>query len=89
MRNVPAIDASGIRVLDDLFGSFTHQGIRFIIAGIPAQPLAALDRAGRLDQYGRENVVATLDDALALARAHLASRPTDRLPVAAAAKEAP
>jgi sulfate permease, SulP family len=72
MRNVPAIDASGIRVLDDLFRSFRHQGIRFLIAGINAQPLLALDHAGKLDEYGRENFVATLDDALRLARATLA-----------------
>jgi len=68
MRNVPAIDASGMRVLDDLHASFSHQGIRFLIAGIHAQPLIALDRAGRLDRYGRENFVADIDEALAKAR---------------------
>ena len=68
MRNVPAIDASGIRVLDDLFRSFRHQHIRFLISGIQAQPLQALERAGKLDEYGRENFVATLDEALAVAR---------------------
>jgi SulP family sulfate permease len=73
MRNVPAMDASGIRVLDDLFRSFAHQGIRFLIAGIHAQPLVALDRAGKLDEYGRKNFVATLDEALAAANVHIAS----------------
>jgi SulP family sulfate permease len=73
MRNVPAIDASGIRVLDDLFLSFRHQGIRFLIAGIHAQPLVALDRAGKLDEYGRENFAATLDEALQIARAAVAA----------------
>jgi len=78
MRNVPAIDASGIRVLDDLFQSFRHQGIRFVIAGIHAQPLAALDRAGKLDEYGRENIVATLDEALAAARSEAGGTPAER-----------
>ena len=68
MRNVPVIDASGIRVLDDLFHSFSHQGIRFLIAGIQAEPRAALERAGKLDEYGRENFVATLDEALAVGK---------------------
>ena len=72
MRNVPMMDASGIRVLDDLFHAFRHQGVRFMIAGIHAQPLVALDRAGRLDQYGRENIVASIDEALEAARATLA-----------------
>ena len=80
MRNVPAIDASGIRVLDDLFLSFEHQGIRFVIAGIHAQPLVALDRAGRLDQYGRENIVASLDEALLVAQAHIAAPAQEAAP---------
>ncbi len=68
MRNVPAIDASGIRVLDDLFRSFSHQKIRFLISGVRAQPLAALEGAGKLDEYGRGNFVATIDEALEIAR---------------------
>jgi len=68
MRNVPAIDASGLRVLDDLHDTFARQGVRFMIAGIHAQPLAALDRSGALDRYGRENFVGDIDAALARAR---------------------
>ena len=64
MRNVPAIDATAIRVLDDLFESSARHGIAFLIAGLHAQPLLALDRAGRLDRYGRENLVADLDEAI-------------------------
>ena len=73
MRNVPAIDASGIRVLDDLFRSFSHHGVRFVIAGIQPQPLSALERAGKLDEYGRENFVGNLDEALETARAAVAA----------------
>ncbi len=68
MRNVPAIDASGLRVLDDLHRSFAGQGVRFIIAGIHTQPLLALERSGALDRYGRENFAAGLDEALAKSR---------------------
>jgi sulfate permease, SulP family len=73
MRNVPIIDASGIRVLDDLFRSFSHHGVRFVIAGIQPQPLSALERAGKLDEYGRENFVGNLDEALATARSAVAA----------------
>ena len=73
MRNVPAIDASGIRVLDDLFRSFSHQRIRFLIAGVRAQPLEALERAGKLEEYGRRNFVENLDEALIAARGEIAS----------------
>jgi SulP family sulfate permease len=73
MRNVPAIDASGIRVLDDLFRSFSHQGIRFLISGIQAQPRAALERAGKLEEYGRENFAPGIDGALEIAAGHIAA----------------
>ncbi len=76
MRNVPAMDASGIRVLDDLFVSFSHHRVAFLIAGIHAQPLAALDRAGRLDRYGRTNFVPDLDSALVRAAEILAASPS-------------
>jgi SulP family sulfate permease len=68
MRNVPAIDATGIRVLDDLHADAARHGIAFLIAGLQAQPLAALDRAGRLDGFGRQNLAGDLDDALVRAR---------------------
>jgi hypothetical protein len=35
-----------------------------LISGIRAQPLQALERAGRIDRYGRENFPESLDDAL-------------------------
>jgi SulP family sulfate permease len=75
MRNVPAIDATGIRVLDDLHRDATRHGVAMLIAGLRPQPAAALERAGRLESYGRENLAAELDEALARARKILASRP--------------
>jgi len=60
-------------VLDDLFRSFSHQGIRFLISGIRAQPLEALERAGKLDEYGRQTFVATIDEALEVATRHVAA----------------
>jgi SulP family sulfate permease len=68
MRNVPAIDATAMRVLDDLHESSSRHRIAFLIAGLNAQPLAALERSGRLDRYGRENLPADLDQALERAR---------------------
>ena len=74
MRNVPAIDATGMRVLDDLHDTSVRRGIAFLIAGLHAQPLIALDRAGRLDRYGRDNFFADLDEALVKAKTILAER---------------
>ena len=76
MRNVPLLDASGIRVLDDLSESFRHQGIRFVISGIQEQPAAALEKAGRFERYGRENFAASLDEALAKAAVRSPATPS-------------
>ncbi len=73
MRSVPAIDATGIRVLDDLHDSLVRHRVMFLIAGLQAQPRLALERAGRLDRYGRESFVADLDEALERARRMLGS----------------
>jgi SulP family sulfate permease len=79
MRNVPAIDATGIRVLDDLFEGSRRHGVGFLIAGLHAQPLVALERAGRLDRYGRQNLAADLDGALERA-AELLAEPDRKEP---------
>ncbi len=73
MRNVLAIDATGIHVLQTEFNNSLRQGIPFILAGIHAQPLAALDRVGLLDKIGRENLCVDIDAALGRAHQILAS----------------
>ncbi len=68
MRHILALDASGIRALRDLRTRCNRMGTVFIIEGLHAQPLTALDRAGVLDEFGEPNVVPTLDAALRRAR---------------------
>ncbi len=74
MRHVLALDASGTRALRDLRKRCARQGTTLILEGIHAQPLVALDRAELLPEFGQENVVATLDEALARAQAVTAVR---------------
>lgn len=69
MRNVPAIDATGMHALKDVILQSRRDGIRVILSEVPAQPLATLDRAGLLDVVGKDNVAATIDSALALGAA--------------------
>ena len=68
MRHVLVLDASGIRALRDLRARCVRMGTAFIIEGIHAQPLVALDRAGLLEEFGERYFAATLDVALAVAR---------------------
>ena len=69
MRNVPAIDSTGINALRDIVRRFRGGGTRVILVGVHAQPMAALARSPLLAELGEENLVGELDEALALAAA--------------------
>jgi SulP family sulfate permease len=67
-RNLLAIDATGIRAIEDLVTRLTHGGTRFILSGIHKQPLFAITQAGLLDRIGEDNICGTLAEALERAR---------------------
>jgi sulfate permease, SulP family len=68
MRNVPAIDATGMNVLNELFKESQKKGRYLILSGVHTQPLMALDRSGFLEMIGTENIHGNIDDALDRAR---------------------
>jgi SulP family sulfate permease len=69
MRNVPAIDATGIYALERLAKKCRHDGTTLILAEIREQPLRAIVRARKLELFGgRRNLAKTLDIALERAR---------------------
>ena len=69
MRNVPAIDSTGINALRDIVRRFRAGGTRVMLVGVHAQPMAALARSALLAEIGEGNLVGDLDEALALAAA--------------------
>ena len=68
MRNVPAIDATGIHTLKEEYKNSKKHGIAFILSDVHTQPLIALERSGLLDTIGEGNVFGNIDDALDRAR---------------------
>jgi len=62
MRNVPAVDATGVHALEQLALKCKSQGTMLILAEVRDQPLAVLLRARRSDLFATR--VTTLDDAL-------------------------
>ncbi len=68
MRKVPAIDSTGLHVLEEVHNNCRKLGITFIISGIHAQPLVALEQSGLLEKIGEENVLGNIDAALSRAR---------------------
>jgi SulP family sulfate permease len=71
MRNVPALDATGLHVLKDLAHRSRRDGTLVLLSDVHTQPLVALGRSAVLDEIGEDNLFGNLDDALNRARAHL------------------
>jgi SulP family sulfate permease len=74
MRKVLAIDATGLNALEDLHERLRAHGKHIILSGPHTQPLFMMDKAGFLDQLGKENVCANIDLSLDRARQILASK---------------
>lgn len=69
MRNVPAIDGTGIHVLEDLLKESRKTNTKVIFSGVHAQPLMAFSQSGFLSKAGEENFCGNID--LALERANV------------------
>ena len=63
-RNLLAVDATGLRALDELVYQLSHQKTHFLLSGIHKQPLFAMQQSGLLDRLGEDNVCGSLDEAL-------------------------
>ena len=69
MRDVLAMDATGLDALDDLFEKLSKQRKSLILCGPHSQPLFALTRAGIIEKLGADNICGDMTAALARARA--------------------
>ncbi len=68
MRHVPAIDATGLHALQDVFDKAKRDGTALVLAGVNAQPLEVMEQSGFVEALGRENMTPGLDAALTRAR---------------------
>ena len=75
MRNVPAIDATGIHALEQLARKCDKAGTKLILCEISGQPLRAIVRSGKMHLFGRHNLARTLDVALEHAKSILGAKP--------------
>ncbi len=82
MRNVPAMDATGLHILREESKNSKKNKIAFILSDVHAQPLIAMERSGLLDQIGEDNVFGNIDDALDHARHLIGMSSQGRLPFA-------
>lgn len=64
MRNVPAIDAAGVEMLDKITKRCRKHNISVIFSHVNEQPMQAMEKAGFVERIGRENFCSHIDGAL-------------------------
>ena len=64
MRNVPAIDATGVEALKRIVQRCERHGVRVIFSHVNEQPMHAMEKAGFIEKVGRENFCNHIDTAL-------------------------
>ena len=69
LRNVPAIDSTGLNAFKDLVRRTRHEGTLVLLSDV--QPMVALGRSALLDELGEENVFGDIDAALDRAAAYV------------------
>ena len=72
MRNVPAIDATGLRAIEIMVERFRRKQTQLILSGVQPQPMAVLFKAGFVDKIGLDNICPNIDASLVRARAIIA-----------------
>ena len=71
LRNVPAIDSTGLHALKEVVHRARNEGTLVLLADVHTQPLVAIGRSAILADIGEQNLFGNVDDALNRARAHL------------------
>jgi SulP family sulfate permease len=74
MRQVLAIDATGLQALEEFARRFRHRGKHLLLCGPHSQPLMAMHRHGFIEWLGEENVGADMETCLSRARELMAKK---------------
>ena len=67
MRNVPALDSTAMRVLNEIYSTCKKSELTLILSHTNEQPLSVMKKAGFYDELGEENFLPNIDEALAYA----------------------
>jgi SulP family sulfate permease len=68
LRNMTAIDATGLKAIEDFADSVQRSGRTLLLRGAPPQPAHMMDRAEFHRHVGEENILPNVDSALRRAK---------------------
>lgn len=69
MRNVPAMDITGLDALVEAYNTCKKKNIRLLLSHVNEQPMHVMEKAGFVDILGKENFCENIDAALERAAA--------------------
>ena len=64
MRNVPAMDISGLEALEEALETCHKRGMTLVLSHVNEQPMKVMEKAGVIEKIGRENIGDNSDKAL-------------------------
>jgi SulP family sulfate permease len=76
LRNMTAIDATGLKAIEDFADAIHGSGRALLLCGAPTQPTRMMQRAGFHRHVGAENILSSVDAALRRAREVRDATPT-------------
>ena len=84
LRNVPAMDGTGIHALEEVYHESIKMVTQLVLSDVHTQPLIVLEQSGLLKVIGEQNVLGNFGDSLDSERDILGlpklGRPTDFKP---------
>ncbi|MBO5859714.1 MAG: sulfate permease [Clostridia bacterium] len=67
MRNVPALDITAMRALNEIYSTCNAKGLTLILSHTNEQPLSVMKKSGFYDRVGAEYFLPNIDEALSFA----------------------
>ena len=64
MRNVPAMDISGLEALEEVLEFCKKRGITLILSHVNEQPMKVMEKSGFIEKLGKENLCESIDKSL-------------------------
>lgn len=64
MRNVPAMDITGLEALEEAYNTCKKKGITLLLSHVNEQPMHVMEKAGFVDKIGKDNFCEHIDAAL-------------------------
>ena len=77
MRHVPTIDASGIRVLEELAAESVQNGYVIVFSAVTRSVYRVMRRSGFVEMVGRRNFAGDIFGAIEIAKEHITSDRSD------------